>query len=72
MEIKANQADWIVGFTSAARGNNLVFGMEVLQRIHFNHYIKDPRFQRKKPVMTGTWWQKVFAKRYEAPLCICI
>jgi hypothetical protein len=58
MGIKANQSDWIVGFTNAARDNKLVFGMEVLQRIHFNDYIKDPRFQRKKPVITGTWRQR--------------
>jgi hypothetical protein len=58
MGIKANRGDWIVGFTNAARGNKLVFGMEVLQRIHFNEYIKDPRFQRKKPVMAGTWQQR--------------
>lgn len=58
MGIKAEQGDWIVGFTNAARGNKLVFAMEVLERIHFNDYFTDPRFQRKKPLMTGTWRQR--------------
>ena len=49
MGIKADQGDWIVGFTNAARGNKLVFAMEVLERIHFNDYFIDVRFQRKKP-----------------------
>jgi hypothetical protein len=58
MGIKADQGDWIVGFTNAARGNKLVFAMKVLERIHFNNYFTDPRFQRKKPLMTGTWRQR--------------
>lgn len=58
MGIKPESGDWIVGFTNAARGNKLVFGMEVLQSIHFNDYIDDPRFQRKKPKLTGTWRQR--------------
>jgi hypothetical protein len=58
MGVKADQGDWIVGFANAARGNKLVFAMEVLERIHFNDYFTDLRFQRKKPLMTGTWRQR--------------
>lgn len=58
MGIKAVQGDWIVGFSNANRGNKLVFAMEVHQRTHFNDYIKDSRFQRKKPVVNGTWRQR--------------
>jgi len=32
--------------------------MKVLELIHFNDYFTDPKFQRKKPLMTGTWRQR--------------
>jgi hypothetical protein len=58
MGIKPDQGDWIIGFTNVARGNKLVFAMEVLQTLHFNDYFNAPRFQRKKPKLNGTWRQR--------------
>lgn len=58
MGIRAEKGDWIAGFTTAARNNRLVYAMKVDERMHFNDYFNDPRFQRKKPDLSGSWKQR--------------
>ena len=58
MGIKADKDDWIVGFTTSQRDNRLIFAMMVDERQYFDNYFRDKRFQRKKPVIAGTWRQR--------------
>jgi hypothetical protein len=48
--------DWIVGTGSARnkRQRNFVFVMKVDEALTFDQYWLDPRFQEKKPKMTGS------------------
>jgi len=57
MGILAEPGDWFLGTTTSERGNKLLYAMEVLERLHFDDYFKDPRFNKKKPVINGTWRQ---------------
>jgi len=58
MGILAEPGDWFLGTTMAERGNKLLYAMEVLERLHFDDYFKAPRFNKKKPVINGTWRQR--------------
>lgn len=48
--------DWIVGLGSKAMGNihHLVYAMKLEEKITFDQYWADPRFQCKKPVLNGS------------------
>ena len=48
--------DWIFGTSSAALGQKikLIFAMKVTDKITFNKYWYEPKFQTKKPVMNGS------------------
>lgn len=50
--------DWIAGFSSKDTGYKFIYAMKVDERIHMNNYFHDPRFQTKKPIMTGGWKQR--------------
>lgn len=54
----ANIGDWIIGVGSTDRkiqlGGKLVYAMKVTESLSFNKYYSDPRFQHKKPVLTGS------------------
>ncbi|MBS3771767.1 MAG: hypothetical protein KGY69_16065 [Bacteroidales bacterium] len=50
--------DWILGSTPSARGDKIVFVMQLSERLHFNDYYNDPRFQAKKPKLNGTWRER--------------
>lgn len=50
--------DWFIGTEPIGRGNKLVYAMEVCEVLPFDEYFKDPRFQKKKPVINGTWRQR--------------
>ena len=58
MGIRAQKGDWFVGVTTIDRGNKLVFAMQVAEVLSFNRYYTDPRFERKRPVVNGTWRQR--------------
>lgn len=58
MGIRAEKGDWIMGTTSASRGRKLVYAMQISERLCFDDYYKDSRFQKKKPVIYGTWQQQ--------------
>ena len=58
MGICAEPGDWFLGTTTSERGNKLLYAMDVFERLHFDTYFKDPRFEKKKPVVDGTWRQQ--------------
>lgn len=55
----ADEGDWIVGTGSnrkgVRRGGHLVFAMRVQEALKFSEYWDDPRFERKKPNMFGSY-----------------
>lgn len=48
--------DWIIGIGSKGLGNfhQLIFAMRLEEKITFNDYWVDPRFQLKKPIINGS------------------
>jgi Nucleotide modification associated domain 2 len=59
MGARAEEGDWIIGTEGADYGSNLIYAMQLSEdRMHFDEYFTDERFQEKKPVMNGTWRQR--------------
>jgi hypothetical protein len=58
MGIKLNPGDWIVGFQSRTVNGKIVYAMKVGERLHFNSYFHDERFQNKKPATSADWEKK--------------
>ena len=56
--IKLSAHDWIIGTEPLAFGAKLIYAMKVSEKIHFQTYFKDKRFQRKKPKPSGRWKEK--------------
>lgn len=52
---KIQTGDWIMGNTSVATGNKLLYVMQVSEVLPFDKYFNDPRFQNKKPQYGKTW-----------------
>lgn len=50
----AYPGDIIFGYSPKSDGNKLILAMKVTERISFNDYWNDPRFQYKKPVFNGS------------------
>jgi len=54
----ANVDDWVVGSASndrsIRRGGHLVYAMRVTETATFDEYSKDLRFEKKKPIRTGS------------------
>lgn len=48
--------DWVIGLGSVAMGNlgKIIYAMQVEEKITFDQYWEDPRFQNKKPIINGT------------------
>ncbi len=57
--VHPTEGDWIIGTTTKARGNKLLYAMKVSEVLSFDLYYSDKRFQNKKPVVNGTGKQKV-------------
>lgn len=59
-KIRANKnlriGDWIIGTGSKKlkRLHHLIYAMQVEEKITFNEYWNDPRFQYKKPIVNGS------------------
>src|SRR5690606_4234616 len=53
---KLQIGDWIVGTGSAKLKNigSLIYAMQLEEKISFQQYWEDPRFQYKKPVINGS------------------
>lgn len=52
----AQVGDWVIGVGGARLGatGHLVYAMRVTEKVTFNEYWHDPRFQDKKPVRNGS------------------
>ena len=52
----AQVGDWIIGTGSSKMGlkGKLIFAMQVYEKLKFNDYWNDNRFQNKKPVLNGS------------------
>ena len=52
----ASVGDWIFGTGSVSKGlqGKLIYAMQVTEKLTFNAYWNDPRFERKRPVMNGS------------------
>jgi hypothetical protein len=46
--------DIIIGYSPKKDGNKIVYAMKVLEKISFNKYWNDNRFQYKKPALNGS------------------
>lgn len=53
--LKLNPGDWLVGNSSLAAGQKLVYAMRVSEVLDFDDYYRDPRFAAKKPRFDLTW-----------------
>ncbi len=53
MGIKLTKGDWIMGTETVARGNKLIYAMQVDEVLYFDTYYHDPRFETKKPATSG-------------------
>lgn len=49
--------DWIVGHSTKKTGNKLIYAMKVSEKLDFQKYFHDSRFQYKKPKLRGEWWE---------------
>lgn len=47
--IRAEQGDWICGFSSRAQGHKLIYAMQVEERPSLDEYFHDARWAYKKP-----------------------
>jgi hypothetical protein len=56
----AEIGDWVVGLSPKASGNRLVYAMQVSEKLPFDAYFADARFERKKPDYTapGAVWRR--------------
>lgn len=50
----ATPGDWIIGIAPKKRQNRLVYFMEVSEKMTFDEYWNDERFQLKKPVLSAS------------------
>ncbi|MEP6895504.1 MAG: hypothetical protein ABI986_07845 [Chloroflexota bacterium] len=50
MGIRVKEGDWIIGSTIKRRGNKLLFAMEISEKLEFDNYYIDKRFENKRPV----------------------
>ncbi len=64
MGIRPSEGDWIIGTTTKARGNKLLYAMKVSEVLPFDVYYNDDRFKKKKPNVSGTWRQQVGDNMY--------
>ena len=51
MGICPQKGDWIIGTGAVAKGNRLIYAMQVSDKMPFDQYYKNPSFERKKPVI---------------------
>jgi hypothetical protein len=64
MGIKAQKDDWIIGTSPNYRDNKLIYAMHVSEVLSFDTYFSDARFEKKKPVINGSWRQRVGDNMY--------
>ena len=56
IRLNLNVGDWVFGTGSKANNLNgkLIFAMNVTEKLNFQQYWDDPRFEYKKPIMNGS------------------
>lgn len=68
---KAEIGDWVVGIGSGAKGsqykNKIIYAMKVNEKLTFDEYWLDSRFERKRPVMNGSKRQMYGDNIYHRP-----
>src|SRR4030042_6302001 len=62
--INADIGDWILGHRDSLTGNKLILLMKVDEKKTFDEYYRDPKYEKKKPVINGTWRQRVGDNMY--------
>jgi hypothetical protein len=58
MGIQAQKGDWIIGTSPISQGSKLVYAMQVSEPLPFEKYYTDVRFEKKKPVVNGSWRER--------------
>lgn len=58
MNAKLKKDDWIIGHSTKNTDNKLIYAMKVIERIGFNEYFYDKRFEKKKPKV-GNYMHRV-------------
>lgn len=58
IRLNAQVGDWIAGVGSGSKNskfkNKLIYAMQVTEKLTFNEYWMDKRFNKKKPIMNGS------------------
>jgi hypothetical protein len=49
------RGDWLIGHSTKARGQRLVYAMCISEVLDFDEYYRDPRFAAKKPRSGPSW-----------------
>ncbi len=62
--IHAYKGDWVMGTSPNSRGNKLVYAMQISETLRFDKYFADPRFEKKKPNVRGSWRERVGDNMY--------
>jgi hypothetical protein len=57
MGARPQPRDWFMGTEPIGRGSKLIYAMQVSEIFSFDDYYRDPRFEKKKPVIKGIWQQ---------------
>ena len=55
MGVKLSPEDWIMGTSDFSHDNKLIYIMKVAEKLSFDDYFADKRFQQKKPDLAGIW-----------------
>jgi len=50
--------DWVAGFLNKAREHRFLYAMQVDKIIGLDDYFHEPRYQNKKPNLSGTWKER--------------
>jgi hypothetical protein len=58
MGIRAQKGDWIIGTSPKSQGSKLVYAMQISETLSFEKYFDDTRFEKKKPVVHGSWRER--------------
>jgi len=62
--INADIGDWILGHSDCRTGNKLILLMQVDEKKTFDEYYRDPKYEKKKPFIKGTWQERVGDNMY--------
>src|SRR6185369_2248501 len=57
--LSLKSGDWLVGHTTRATDNQLLYAMRVSEVLDFDDYFHEVRFQSKKPKRGGTWQERM-------------